>query len=455
MIHNLCYKYVFLSTMLTVLILPGLSIGIANGGEQPPSFETSPASTQAEAVESLSTAAEKVHTSRSMSNYSEKINEGNSAKSVEAELVKSDKLKPAIFPLGILHPKLTYYYGFKEKMDEMFGLAFSVDYSALFQRATWTESGERTGASHVFRILGTWLSFGDSKGTSGNLVWKTEGRSALGGYPTPRDLGFDTGSALSTANYKDLDWGVTNLYWRQRFKGGQYAFLVGHLDPGDWVDQYPLLNAWTSFMNDAFYNNPTEAVPRQGFAITGQSFITENLYLLAGVADANGKGEDLDFSSFWDTREWFSWAEIGFRGDQDIMSRQNAHVHYWHQDAREAAGTEESWGIALTYSMLLRKVAVPFIRAGFSNGDAPQLRRFIGVGVSVKLFERDDLGLATGWGSPPDKSLRDQITSEIFYRIQVTQNLALSPDIQLTYHPSFNTEKDWVTVLGLRMRLVF
>ena len=34
---------------------------------------------------------------------------------------------------------------------------------------------------------------------------------------------------LSTANYKALDRGVTNLDWRQRFNGGRQAILVGHL----------------------------------------------------------------------------------------------------------------------------------------------------------------------------------------------------------------------------------
>jgi len=54
-------------------------------------------------------------------------------------------------------------------------------------------------------------------------------------------MGFDTGSALSTANYKELNyWGITDLYWKQRFRGGNYAFLAGHMDPGDWADQYPM-----------------------------------------------------------------------------------------------------------------------------------------------------------------------------------------------------------------------
>jgi porin len=72
-----------------------------------------------------------------------------------------------------------------------------------------------------------------------------------------------------------------------------------------------------------------------------------------------------------------------------------------------------------------------------------------------KLFGRDTLGIASSWGSPPDKSLRNQITSEIFYRVQLTQNLTFTPSLQATYKPSFTLEKTWVMIPGLRMRLVF
>ncbi len=107
---------------------------------------------------------------------------------------------------------------------------------------------------------------GDREATSGNLVWKMETRNPIFGNPTPRDMGFDTSSALSTANFKELDyWGVTDLYWLQRFRDARGGLLEGHMDPGDWADQYPLLNAWTAFMSDAFYNNPTEAIPKRGF----------------------------------------------------------------------------------------------------------------------------------------------------------------------------------------------
>jgi porin len=378
-------------------------------------------------------------------------------KAVESELARDDTVKPAIFPIDHVHSRFTHLYKFKEDVNDRFGLAWAVDYSILYQHASFTQSGRDTGSSSVFRILGTWLRFGELDKTSGNLVWKMETRNPIFGNPTPRDMGFDTGSALSTANYKELDyWGITDLYWKQRFKGGRYAFLAGHMDPGDWADQYPMLNAWTSFTNDAFYNNPTEAIPKRGFGLVGQVFFTNNMYVLGGVHDANGKDGKLDLSSFWSTREFFSWVELGFRGSRrDVNASHNAHVHFWHQDRREDAAVEASKGLVFTYSVITRNDNVAFVRAGYSRGDAAQMRRFIGVGFTRKFFGRDTLGLATSWGSPPDKSLRNQVTSEVFYRVQVTQNLTFTPSIQLTYKPSLTLEKDWVFIPGLRMRFVF
>jgi porin len=396
----------------------------------------------------------------SLSDYDQSIpatSESENTKSVETELIRDDTVKPAIFPIDHVHSRLCHVYKFKEDVNDRFGLAWGVDYSILYQHASFTQSGRDTASSSVFRFLGTWLRLGDREGTSGNLVWKVETRNPIFGNPTPRDMGFDTGSALSTANYKVLDyWGVTDLYWKQRFRGGKYAFLAGHMDPGDWADQYPMLNAWTAFLNDAFYNNPTEAIPKRGFGLVGQVFFNNNMYLLGGVHDANGKDGKLDFSSFWSTREFFSWVELGYRGSAlNVSSRRNTHIHFWHQDRREQAGVEASKGVVFTHSVITQKDHVAFVRAGYSKGDAAQMRRFIGVGVTFKLFGRDRLGLATSWGSPPDKSLRNQITSEAFYRIQVTQHLTFTPSFQLTYKPSLTLEKDWVFIPGLRMRFVF
>lgn len=382
---------------------------------------------------------------------------GRSIKSVEEDLKSRSAFQPSLFDLDLSRSAIfSPYYRLKSSMKETFGLEFGADYTTLAQYSTYTESGDDMGFSQVLRVLGTLRPPDPTILEGGRLVWKMETRNSLGGNPAPRDMSFDTGTALGTANFKELRyWGVTDLYWRQRFQGGKYAFVVGHMDAGDWADQYPLLNAWTSFMNDAFYNNPTEAIPKRGFGLVGQIFSEGNLYLMAGIHDANGKDGKLDPSSFFDGREYFTWAEFGLREGFDVSSRRNAHVHFWHQDALEEAGTEESWGGIFTHSYTTRNDNVIFVRAGLSDGDAPPMRRFIGGGISFQPFGRDTLGIATSWGSPPDRSLRDQVTSELFYRLQVTRNFSISPDFQLIYQPSFASGKDWVFLPGIRARLVF
>jgi porin len=73
----------------------------------------------------------------------------------------------------------------------------------------------------------------------------------------------------------------------------------------------------------------------------------------------------------------------------------------------------------------------------------------------LRKFRRnsDLLGLAVNWGDPPDDDLRSQTSGELFYRVQLAQNLAITPSVQLLYNPSLNPNDEVLWVFGLRMRL--
>ena len=70
---------------------------------------------------------------------------------------------------------------------------------------------------------------------------------------------------------------------------------------------------------------------------------------------------------------------------------------------------------------------------------------------------RDLAGIGLNWSRPSKSSLGpgldDQYTIEVFYRLQLSQNFALTPDIQYLIDPALNPEKDQIWVLGLRARL--
>ena len=49
----------------------------------------------------------------------------------------------------------------------------------------------------------------------------------------------------------------------------------------------------------------------------------------------------------------------------------------------------------------------------------------------------------------------DQYTAEVFYRLQVTENLAVTPDVQYIRNPAMNPAVEGVFVIGVRGRLAF
>ena len=73
----------------------------------------------------------------------------------------------------------------------------------------------------------------------------------------------------------------------------------------------------------------------------------------------------------------------------------------------------------------------------------------------MRKFRRnaDLLGLAVNWGRPPQADLDAQTTGEFFYRLQLSENLAITPSVQLLSDPALNPEDDTVWLGSLRIRL--
>jgi len=449
------YKHSWNGAMLALLLY---AVPIqAQTSETPPepTKETANAGEEeAEAAKEASDVAEAM-AKDSKSGYSGTVNPvGGGAKTVSAELVDGDRIFDSLWASNYMRDFGSGYYRFKKKFNERTGIAYNVDYSVLASRASFSSTGDEDAASSVFRIYGAWHVLGDNFNSGGSLIFKYEHRGAINGTQSPRDLGFNTGSALSTANYKDSGWGWTDMYVKGHALGGRVGFLLGHMDPGDWADQHVLLNAWTNLLNDSFYNNPAEAIPKRTFSFVTQFTLGENWYAGGGVHDSNGKDNHIDFGQVWDTPELFTWAEFGFKRPNAAFG-ESTHLHYWHQDERVEAGVMESWGLAFSSSYVSKYDTKTILRIGYSEGDAAQMRRFVGVAMSLPARGSDRILFGAGWGSPPDKSLRDQTTLEAMYRVHLTQHIVVSPDIQVTFKPSFNESKDTVYMYGLRFRFTF
>jgi porin len=306
-------------------------------------------------------------------------------------------------------------------------------------------------------VYGQWEPFSCAcSDNRGMLVFKGENRHKMGTAITPFDLGFEAGSILPTGTFfSEFDFGVTNLYWKQYLFDSRVALAVGVIDVTDFVDVYAMMNPLTHFINLGFSTNPTIGVPNQGLGAAAAAMLTDRLYVQGGFGDANGQPTLAGFDTFFNNSEYFSHFEIGATSSQDRIYLDNIHATLWHTDARQTAGTPEGCGVAFTAQKFVCDKWLPFFRFGYADGDAALMETTFSTGIGLQRENKDVAGIGFSWGKPADGSLRDQFTSEAFYRFHLTQFLAITPDIQLIVDPALNPTVDVLALFGIRLRAAF
>ncbi|MGB5884867.1 MAG: carbohydrate porin, partial [Desulfobulbales bacterium] len=315
--------------------------------------------------------------------------------------------------------------------------------------------------SGMVRFFGFWDLVNRSGPNKGSLNWKVEHRHKYTDIPVSA-LGFASGYVgLFEPPFSDQGSRLTNLYWKQYFAEGKWAFVAGFLDATDFVDVYLLASPWTGFNNFVFSTGsaamdlPNDAA----LGVAAGGMVSGNLYLQAGIADANSDPTEPfeGFDSFFNDSDFFKWVEIGFTPGQQKIYFDNLHVTFWHIDER-INDTPDGWGINASWQRWIDDTWLPFIRGGYTEDSGSLLERSITVGVGYQPVPmRGVIGFGFNWGRPNETSfgdVDDQYTTELFWRYQLTTELAVTPSIQYIKDPALNPAEDSLWAFGFRARLV-
>jgi porin len=357
----------------------------------------------------------------------------------------------------------------RARFAEKTGFTFGMDYNVLGFAASSSLS-EKTSAGGVFRFMGTWDLMDRGGPNAGTLVFKFESRHGLTDVAPAAfgmaELGYVGGVTGAFSNEGGPR--VTNFYWQQKFANERGIAFVGWLDTTDYVDVYALPSPWTGFSNRAFQTGSGTIAGLNdgtlGAMVSG--FVNENVYLAAGIVDANGVATDPfnGFDTLFNTGETFKTFEIGYTSGVDKLNYDvvlnNTHLTFWQIDALESAGTKEGHGVAFSHSRVIGGAWLPFLRGGWADGGNSAYEAAVSVGFGYSHPSNNNL-LAAGinWSKPnqdiygPD--LKDQLTLEIFQRWQLTENIEVTPSIQVLQNPALNPDKDTIALLGLRVRVSF
>ncbi|MGD9308005.1 MAG: carbohydrate porin [Desulfosarcina sp.] len=387
-------------------------------------------------------------------NPEDNLNPRLSTDQVENQIVLDKKANP-LYESRILAP----LRGWRDGVAENTGFNWSIDYSALFMGVS-DSPGEDNASGGMVRFFGFWDLVNRGGPNKGSLNWKVEHRHKYSDIP-PSALGFESGYAgIFEPPFSNQESRLTNLYWKQYLAGGKWAAVGGFLDVTDFVDVYLLASPWTGFNNFVFSTGsasmdlPNDAT--LGAAAGGM--ITKSLYVQAGIADANSDPTDPfeGFESVVDDSDFFKYIEIGFTPGQDKIYFDNLHVTLWHIDER-VNGTPDGWGLNASWQKWIGDKWLPFVRGGYTEDSGSLLERSISVGVGYQPVPmRGVIGLGFNWGRPNTASfgdVDDQYTTELFWRYQLTRELAVTPSIQYIKDPALNPDENSLWVYGLRLRL--
>jgi porin len=354
---------------------------------------------------------------------------------------------------------LSPIHEWKNRVAEKTGFNWSLDYTALFMSVSGSP-GEDNASGGMVRFFGYWDLVNRGGPNKGSLNWKVENRHSYTDVP-PSGLGFESGYVgLFEPPFSDQQTRLTNLYWKQYFVEGKWAAVSGFLDATDFVDVYLLASPWTGFNNFVFSTGsaamdlPNDAT----LGVAAGGMVADKVYIQAGIADANSDPTEPfeGFDSVASDSAFFKWIEVGFTPKQDKLYFDNVHVTFWHIDER-ANGTPDGWGLNASWQKWINDKWLPFVRGGYTEDSGSLLERSVTVGVGYQPVPmRGVIGFGFNWGKPNETSfgdLDDQYTTELFWRYQLTKELAVTPSVQYIKDPALNEEEDNLWVFGMRARI--
>ena len=366
--------------------------------------------------------------------------------SVEADLEPGDGLTDPQYRSDFPRTIAPGWFQWKDRLAEE-GFRFNIDYLALGQ-STNADLGTGKAASGIARFYGSWQAT-----ERGSLTFKIEDRHSYTDV-APQFFGLDGGALSITGTaFNDNGLLLTNLFWTQRAENGSWTLQVGQIDVTDFVDIYGLVSPYSGFQNLSFNTNPTLNAPNPGLGIAGGLKLSENLYAVASVSDANADPSDPDFDVFSDG-SLFKSLELGYTSGFDRIYFDNVHLTLWHADAAEDGSRAEDYGAAFSAAWFVDNKWMPFFRAGASKGTAALYDRSVSAGLGYYGRNTDLAGLGLNWAEARGID-GDQLTLEAFYRFSISPGLQITPSLQYISNPLLNPAQDSITLFGLRTRIVF
>lgn len=288
---------------------------------------------------------------------------------------------------------------------------------------------------------------------------------------------------------------VTELWYEQDFADREIRLRAGKIDltcgfehhncPVSFDCSNYANDERSQFLNGALINNPTIPFPENGLGAALHYGPDAFWYASAAVADARADLRETGFDTTFDGDGYFFY--IAETGITPLLGSTNGalpgayRVGLWYDPqprantdlAEEGKSYRNDVGFYLTFDQMIVKENADaedsqglgsFFRYGNANGKLNDVTNFWSTGFQYQglLEDRDDdvLGVGFAHGAFSDgaaAAYTDDYESaiEIYYSVQLTKWLVISPDFQYVTNPGGDKDVPNATVIGVRVQMTF
>jgi len=151
---------------------------------------------------------------------------------------------------------------------------------------------------------------------------------------------------------------------------------------------------------------------------------------------------------------WLYAGEVGFKPTLPNLGPGVYRLMLYQRDGE----SEDERGWSLSADQNLTDDYGVFLRYGGNDGHLNAVQHIVATGFSfLRPFGRpsDQAGVGVSYTHPTDEALRDEYSTEVYYRLQVTEGVELSASAQLIVDPAARPDLGTVGVFGLRARVLY
>ncbi len=262
----------------------------------------------------------------------------------------------------------------------------------------------------------------------------------------------------------------------------QLTLTIGKIDFTGYFDAGAYANdEATQFLNGVLVNNPTIPFPDYSLGVILTYDISDNWYLMGGVADAQADGRETGFNTAFHDEDYFFYIlETGITTTNESANGDLEGVYrfgVWndpqpkaHSDASKEYRDDIGFYVSAD-QMLTKENNDPedtqglgvFFRCGYAEDKRNDMEHFYSFGAQYQGLidgrDSDVLGVGFANGSFSDKASTTYTKNhegviEAYYSIELTETVYLTPDLQYVINPGGVNTSD-ALLAGLRMQVDF